>query len=178
MRKVKTIVAITLSVAFMAFFASCSDDDDDDGDEGIIIEITQADLDAADNVIQLNKTGGGFEHGGPVLGGENTFRDIFGSLANLPANIVPGTIITKKTWKADAGEKTDTLLVSFAMVKREIGYDAGNMDWEYLMIGFDEDNDYSVHPFGLLEKANRGKLQGCIDCHGSAGGGDFLWVND
>ena len=74
--------------------------------------------------------------------------------------------------------KTDTLLVSFAMVKREAGFDPTNQDWEYFMIGFDENNDYSVHPFGTLEGANRGKLQGCIDCHTKAGGGDFLWVND
>ena len=79
---------------------------------------------------------------------------------------------------AEEGLKTDKLLVSFAMVKREAGYDPGNNDWEYLMIGFDEENDYSTHPFGMLDKANRGKLQGCIDCHAKAGGGDFLWVND
>jgi hypothetical protein len=176
MKKGKTIVVITLSVAFFAFFSSCNDDDD--GDEVIAIEITQADLDAANNVIKMDLTGGGFEHGGPVAGGESTFRDIFGSAANLPTNIPAGTIITKKTWKANNGQKTDSLLVSFAMVKREAGYDSGNMDWEYLMIGFDEDNDYTAHPFGSLEKANRGKLEGCINCHSSAGGGDFLWVND
>ena len=176
MKKGKTIIVTTLLIASIAFFPSCSDDDDDD--EEVVIEITQADLDAANNAIQLNLTGGGFEHGGASPGGENTYRDIFGNLANLPANIAPGTIITKKTWKANTGQKTDTLLVSFAIVKREVGYDPGNMDWEYLMIGFDGDNDYSVHPFGKLEKANRGKLEGCISCHSGAGGGDFLFVND
>jgi hypothetical protein len=175
MKKLKIFVTLILSVTFIAFFSSCDNSKDE---EEQVVEITQAQLDAANNSLLLDLTGGGFEHGGMVAGGENTYRDIFGSAANLPANIAPGTIITKKTWMAEEGQKTDKLLVSFAMVKRESGYDPVNQDWEYLMIAFDENNDYSVHPFGVLDKANRGKLQGCIDCHTKAGGGDFLWVND
>ncbi len=175
MKKLKIFATLFLAVASVAFLSSC--DDDDDGEEKVV-EITQGQLDAANNPIQLDLTGGGFEHGGMVAGGESTYREILGSMANLPANIPPGTIITKNTWKATDGTKTDTLLVSFAMVKRETGYDPGNNDWEYVMNPFDESNDYSMHPFGMLDKANRGKLQGCIDCHATAGGGDFLFVND
>lgn len=176
MKKLKIFATFILSVAFIAFFSSCSNNDDEE--EQQVVEITQAQLDAANKAIELNLTGGGFEHGGAVSGGDNTYRDIFGSVANVPASIVPGTVITKKTWKATAGLKTDTLLVSFAMVKREAGFDPANQDWEYFMIPFDENNDYNVHPFGMLDNANRGKLQGCIDCHTKAGSGDFLFVND
>ena len=79
---------------------------------------------------------------------------------------------------AEDGLKTDKLHVSFAMVKREEGYDPANQNREYLMLPFDESIGYSIHPFGMLESANRGKLQGCIDCHTKSGGGDFLFVND
>ena len=74
MKKLKTFATILFAVAFIAFFSSC--DDDDDGEEQVI-EITQAQLDAANKAIQMDLTGGSFEHGGPVAGGENTFRDIF-----------------------------------------------------------------------------------------------------
>ena len=175
MKKLKIFAFLFLAVASFAFLSSC--DDDEDGEE-TVVEITQEQLDAANIPIQLDLTGGGFEHGGALPGGENTYRDIFGSMANLPTGIPPGTIITKKTWMAEDGQKTDKLYVSFAMVKRESGYDPANQNWEYVMIPFDENNDYSMHPFGMLDNANRGKLQGCIDCHAKAGGGDFLFVND
>ena len=74
MRKFKTFATLFLSVAFMGFFASCDDDEDD---EDVIAEITQEQLDAAINPLQLDLTGSNFEHGGPVAGGESTYRDIF-----------------------------------------------------------------------------------------------------
>jgi hypothetical protein len=46
----------------------------------------------------------------------------------------------------------------------------------------DAENDYAVNPFGKLpdvtDEANRGKLAGCIGCHGGAVGGDFTFAND
>ena len=78
----------------------------------MVIEITQAQLDAANNPIQLDLTGGGFAHNGTDVGGDGTYRDIFGSVANLPTEIAPGTIITKNTWMAEDGQKTDKLQVT------------------------------------------------------------------
>lgn len=176
MKKFKIFATLVLSVAFIGFMASCNDDDDDD--EVIVIDITQEQLDAAINPIMLDLTGGNFEHGGPIADPDSTYRDIFGSVTNLPTDVPPGTIITKKTWMAEDGMKTDQLYVSFAMVKREAGYDPENENWEYIMLPYDETNDYSMHPFGQLEGSNRGKLQGCIDCHAKAGSGDYLFVND
>ncbi len=176
MKKLQFFASALMLLAFVGF-TSCSDDDD--GDTGPTkIEITQAQLDAANKAIAEKLTGGDFPHGGSGLTGDQTYRDIYGSLTNLPTEIVPGTIITKHTWKR-MGNDRDDLLVAFAMVKREAGYDTANKDWEYIMLPYQDGNDYDAHPFGMLaDAADRGKLAGCIDCHAKGGGGDFLFVND
>ncbi len=144
------------------------------------VAVTQANLDAASNFIK--SATGGFAHGGPAgISPDSTIREIFSDLSGVNGNIPIGSIVTKKTFKKGAdGNKTNTLFVTFAMVKREAGYDPANQDWEYIMMPYDNSVDYGAHPFGILpvEGEMRGKLNSCIGCHASAGGGDYLFAND
>ncbi|WP_066633565.1 hypothetical protein [Labilibacter marinus] len=178
--KVNNVFKTMAMLLAVTLFVSCSDDDDkkDEGPDEIMI--TQAQLNAATNML-ATETGGTFAHGGPDgTTGSETVRKIYSSVTDLDGTIAPGTIVTKKTYALDGEGNMGNLYVSFAMVKREPGYDTANKDWEYMKIGFDADNDYDANPFGMLPaegSADRGKLAGCIGCHTGAGGGDFLFVN-
>ncbi len=173
--------ARVLNLFFLIFGAaliiSCSDDDDDAVEP---FKATQGDLDLVANFIG-DFTGGNMAHGGPDgTSPDSTVREVFAS-RSLSGDIPVGTIVTKNTYKRGAdGKKTDKLYVSFAMIKREAGYDSDNGNWEYVKIAYDESVDYKTHPYGKLpsEGENRGKLSSCIGCHSGASGGDYLFVND
>lgn len=175
MKRKELVFKLFLVFILSAIIVSCSKDD-----EPGPITLTQEMLDGVSNKIG-SWTGGDFAHGADT-NGSGTVRDVFASIASLEGNVPVGTIITKKTWARDADEiKTDELYVSFAMVKREAGYNPGGGDWEWVMMPYDEMNDYSAHPYGKLpaEGADgRGKLEGCISCHAGAAGNDYIFVND
>jgi mono/diheme cytochrome c family protein len=168
--------------AFGLGFAGCSDDDDDEDNPFVA---TQADLDKATIAVE-NFSGGNFAHGGPNgFTGDSTVREVYASTSDLSGEVSKGTIVTKHTFKADAnGNKTDQLLVTFAMIKREAGYDTDAQNWEYVVMPYDAGTDYSTHPNGTLpgtDSPSRGadvNNGGCKGCHSAAGGGDYRYVND
>jgi len=173
-------MALFLSIGL---FVACDNKDDEDETPTEIL-ISQTQLNNATKVID-DYTGGGFAHGEPAgTSGDETLREVYASLSNLSGTIAPGTIITKNTYAKDAGGNKTNLYVSFVMVKREPGYDTANKDWEYMVIPFDDTNDYNTNPFGKLPavgSATRGtnvNNGGCVGCHSNAGGGDFIYVND
>jgi len=64
------------------------------------------------------------------------------------------------------------------MVQREAGYDPQNGDWfwvKYQPDGAIAENDEGT---ALAGRVAKGASQGCIACHGNAGGGDYLFSND
>ena len=63
-----------------------------------------------------------------------------------------GTIIAKESYKNSGGSK-GALTSLTVMVKRENGYDAGNGDWEYIMLN------------SKMKVQGQGKLSACISCH-------------
>jgi hypothetical protein len=74
-----------------------------------------------------------------------------------------GTTIVKEKWlrkDADAPE------AYAAMIKREVGYDPENGDWEYLYVTKDEHGKRTI---------DRGKLASCINCHRIAKDRDYLY---
>ncbi len=171
-------VIATFAFAATILFAGCKKDEEE---ENVPVTISQSELDAASNYIK--DATGGFAHGGPdEISPDSTIREVFSNQTSLTGEIPPGTIITKNTYKKGPdGNKTDTLFVSFAMVKREPGYDAANQDWEYMMMPFDNSVDYSAHPYGMLPPEGsdmRGAMESCVGCHSSADGGDYLFSND
>ncbi|NBC83449.1 MAG: hypothetical protein GVY19_08710 [Bacteroidetes bacterium] len=180
MKTTKLFLLIVLAAIFS--FVACEDEEEDN-----TINITQEDLNQA-TISVVDVTGNPdssdavVAHNGSDLPPDSTYREIFANVSDLTGDIEPGTIVTKKVFAATpAGEKdADRLYVSFAMVKREAGYDAENADWEYITMPNDADNDFTAQPNGDIDAASvgRGKLSNCIECHTKAGGGDYLFVND
>ena len=166
---------------FSIAIVSC-DKDDVDVDPFVA---TQADLDAATTKI-LEVTGDEFQdfpHNGTTDPGDSTFRIIYANRSSLTGDLPKGTIVTKRTYQATPdGMKGDKLFVTFAMIKREAGFDPDNANWEYVMMPNDGSNDYTMHPNGALpdiSSAMRGADVGqCRTCHSGAAAGDFLFVND
>jgi hypothetical protein len=164
-------------IALAMVLSSCSEDEDP-----VEILITQGDLDGSINPI-ATVTGGSMAHAGAlVTNADSTIREVFSNRTSLDGNISLGTIVTKNTYKKNADGSKGDLLLSFAMVKRESGYDNENENWEYTVSPFSESVDYEAHPFGLLPDVGnvdaRGALTSCVSCHAGAGGGDYLFIND
>ncbi len=72
----------------------------------------------------------------------------------------------------------DYLMAITPMVQREAGYDSDNNDWywvKYAPSGMVAKNDMDMAMAGRVAK---GMPMGCIACHASAGGSDYLFAND
>lgn len=70
------------------------------------------------------------------------------------------------------------LMAVTPMVQREEGYDAEDNNWFYVKFNADGtivENDKGLAMAGRVAK---GMPMGCIACHRSAGGGDYLFTND
>lgn len=64
------------------------------------------------------------------------------------------------------------------MFRRESGYDPDNKDWFW--VKFKPDGSLHTNPKGmkLAGRVAKGKPKGCIACHSSAPGGDYVFNND
>jgi hypothetical protein len=179
--KTKALI-IVMTLLAGVFFYQCESDDEVEEDEKV--ELTQEKLNKATSHLE-DFTGQDFDasipHGGPDgISIDSTIRAVYGNVDQVGSSIDKGTLITKRTYKKNPDGTKGQLFVTFAMFKRESGYDSENADWEYVKMPADESIDYDEHPNGLLshESVERGKLDGCISCHGAASGNDYLFVND
>ena len=163
-------------LALVVMLSSCAEE------EPVEFLATQSQLDGSTNLI-ATFTGGQMAHAGPIVSdADSTIREIFSNKTSLDGDIAMGTIVTKNTYRKNSDGSKGQLLLSFAMIKRELGYDDENENWEYTVTPFDETVNYDVHPFGLLPDVSntdsRGQLGSCISCHTGGAGGDYLFVND
>lgn len=182
---IKKLSIYLLAFVFIAGVTSCSDDDDDDAAGQEPYNVTQADLNASTTEIDIGVTGTPYgedvtvAHNGQPISPDSTIRDIYSTLDDVSEDIDVGTIFTKHTFIKDEDDSRKALAVTFAMVKREAGYNPDGGDWEYVVMPNDGSNDYEANPNGKLppESAEgmRGKLANCMGCH-SAGGDDYLFV--
>ena len=172
MKYYRLLLMSLVCFGFLFSFSSCTDEPEE-------VVTTQADLNAAVNV--LSKTSGGsFAHGGPDgTTGDQTNRDMYSDLADpKTGTITEGTIITKRTFVRNTDGSSGDLYVTFAMIKREADYWPEGGDWEYVKMPYDANVDYTANPNGMLPSegdADRGKLAGCQTCHAQAEGNDFLY---
>lgn len=176
MIKKQSVLILTFSMLAILVATSCKEED-----KNKAYTVTQADIDKTDKLV-ATFTGGDFAHGfsNQALG-DSTVRIVYGTSSNIPSSFPVGTTFTKNTFKADKnGNATTMRTASFAMVKREAGYYPDGGDWEYVVMPFDANADYTAHPNGSLDGAgaNQGQLASCVGCHTKAGGGDFLFIND
>lgn len=176
---------ILLVIAGILGFVSCEDDDGDDPEPYMITqeELNDATISVGFAVGNENQSDAVVAHNGDdEFSPDSTYREIFANVDDLSGELEVGTIISKKTFAAtSAGEKDpDRLYRTFAMVKREAGFDSENANWEYIDMPNNAGNDFSAQPNGDLDASSvrRGTLSNCIACHTEAGGGDFLFVND
>lgn len=177
--KTKALI-ILVSLLAGVFFYQCETDDDEDQK----VELTQEALNNATNHLG-DFTGQAFEasipHGGPDgISVDSTIRAVYANVDQVGSSIDKGTLITKRTYKKNPDGTKGQLFVTFAMFKRESGYDSENANWEYVSMPASENVDYTNNPNGDLDAEGnaRGKLNGCISCHGAADGDDYLFVND
>ncbi len=178
--KTKALIILVSLLAGM-FFYQCETEDEEQDEK---VELTQEELNNATSHLG-DFTGQAFEasipHGGPDgISVDSTIRAVYGNVDQVGSSIDKGTLITKRTYKKNPDGTKGQLFVTFAMFKRESGYDSENANWEYVQMPADESIDYTENPNGLLshESVARGKLDGCISCHGAAAGDDYLFVND
>jgi hypothetical protein len=185
MLKINKFFETAVFIIILTLIIGCSEKSTTEPDNSQYLA-SQADLNKSTNAYLLNLTGRTFgessvPHNGTTLSPDSTYRDIFGTNPNKDDAIKKGTIITKRVFIRNADSTKGSLQVTFAMIKRESGYDTPNKDWEYVMMPFDASNNYNTNPNGILPDISntqkRGKIAMCIGCHASASGGDFLFFN-
>ena len=145
-----------------------------DEDSNPTYTLTQSDLNKSTNAEDLDVTGTEYgvdvsiPHNGMPISPDSTFRDIYSNIAKSDA-IKVGTIFTKKTWMKKPDGSKGMMQVTFAMAKRESGYNPAGGDFEYVMMPNDGSNDYAINPMGMLPDVSntdmRGKLGTCAGCH-------------
>ncbi len=169
----KTKLFLMLAIAgFIALSSGCKKDEDPQ--EAETYTLTQTDLNQATGAEDLDVTGSPYgqdvtiAHNGMAVSADSTFRDIYSNISSSES-ITLGTIFTKKTYLMNADGSKGMLQVTFAMAKREAGYNTDGGDWEYVMMPNNTGNDFSAQPNGVLpdisETEMRGKLAMCASCH-------------
>ena len=93
----------------------------------------------------------------------NLGKDVSTGAADYP--YPEGSVIVKEAFKADSSGAKGALSSITVMVKREMGYDAENGDWEYVNVRPD------------LRVRAQGRIGMCINCHGAAVLDDFVFTN-
>ncbi|MBR9828234.1 MAG: cytochrome P460 family protein [Oceanospirillales bacterium] len=96
-----------------------------------------------------------------------------------------GPLIVKRNYGGDGIDIDDVindpkryLQAVTIMLKREAGYDAENGDWFY--VKYDARGNVMKNPKGmsLAGRVAKGMQTGCIACHKTAEGGDFVFNHD
>jgi len=178
-----TKISITLifSTVLLLFISACKNNTEEPNPS---FSLTQADLNKSTKIQDENVTGTkygvdvSFAHDGTTSGPDETYRDIFSSIAS-GGSIATGTVFTKRTYMKNADGSRGPLLVTFAMAKRESGYYPNGGDWEYVIMPNDGSNDYNTNPNGALPPTTatsvRGQLDACASCHTYASSSNYIF---
>lgn len=115
-------------ISLMTFgFVSCDDDDDDD-DTAMEIMVSQDDLNNVTTMVGEYTGNDIQDFGHPGDSGDATIRVVYANFSPISKTAEPGDIIAKRTYaKTESGEKGE-ILSSYAMVKREAGYNPDAAD--------------------------------------------------
>ena len=190
MKKYLLLFVLALPLVFMA----CNDDDDDNNNNPApaTIDLTQANLNAATNVIVPLKTGihiqpnpttpsvmdtiPGAAHAQLPLTADSTIRKVYASYnAESRKPKAAGDITVKHVYKKNALGATGELLAVLVAHRQNAGYFSGGGDLEYAVIPATSVN--AENPNGkIADAAERGKVQMCGDCHNRALGGTYLFT--
>ncbi len=86
----------------------------------------------------------------------------------------PGAIVVKENYMA----KMSDSLGAITVMEKIPGYDAENKDWFWVKYMKDGSVAKNGKQMSLAGRVAKGMSKGCIACHGNAGGGDYLFIND
>ena len=86
----------------------------------------------------------------------------------------PGSIIVKENFMA----KDNAMLGAVTVMEKVPGYDPDNGDWFWVKFAGNGSVMKNKMGMSLAGRVAKGMKKGCIACHGNAGGGDFLFIND
>ncbi|MFQ5507017.1 MAG: cytochrome P460 family protein [Planctomycetota bacterium] len=116
---------------------------------------------------------GGFQEGKSPHGKYLKYY-INSTAASNPRRPGNGSIIIKENY----GKKSDAALGAITVMEKIRDYDPENGDWFW--VKFAPDGTVMKNPMGmsLAGRVAKGMNKGCIACHGNAGGGDYLFIND
>lgn len=96
-----------------------------------------------------------------------------------------GALVVKRNYGPEGVEAAEVLanpdehLASVTvMFRREQGYDPDNADWFWAKYLPDGSMDRNEAGMPLAGRVAKGADQGCIACHSTAGGGDYLFTTD
>ncbi len=115
------------------------------------------------------KTGDAYEGQSPH--GEMLKMYLNRRAAGRPHELPDGSIIVKENFSAD-GETLTAITVMY----RSTGYHGDAGDWYWVRYQPDGKVEHTLTDAGTMKLA--GKVNGCIDCHAAAEGGDFAFFND
>jgi hypothetical protein len=95
-----------------------------------------------------------------------------------------GAVIVKRNYggegvsKETVANNPDEYLKAVTVMFKRSGYDPENKDWFWAK--YKPDGSLHTNPKGMMlaGKVAKGMPQGCIACHQSAAGGDFVFNND
>jgi len=85
-----------------------------------------------------------------------------------------GAIIVKENYS----EQSEDALKSVTVMEKRKGYDPDTKDWFY--VKYSPDGKVMENPKGakLAGLIGKGMAEGCIPCHSTAGGDDYLFMNN
>lgn len=85
-----------------------------------------------------------------------------------------GAVIVKENYS----EESEDAIKSVTVMEKRAGYDPETKNWFY--VKYSPEGKVLSNPKGkkLAGLVGKGGTKGCIPCHGSAGGDDYLFMND
>ncbi len=85
-----------------------------------------------------------------------------------------GAVIVKENYS----EQSDEALMSVTVMQKRAGYDPETENWFYVKYAPDGTVMTNEQGAALAGRVGKGKAKGCVPCHASAGGDDYLFMND
>ncbi len=92
------------------------------------------------------------------------------AIAN-PNTLPHGSIVIKENYGPDKNT-----LMAITMMYRSKGYHPEHNDWYW--VKYNPDGSVAKAPPEMGSMPLKGKVNGCINCHGGADGNDFTFIND
>ena len=148
------------------------------------IELNQHFFDEmAFSILRADVTGDAFPssdaHGaGTPTTSDSTIRDVYQANIRSDGSLYPGSIFMKKIYAKHTDGSKGELKTVVVIFKQSEGYDSEHEDYQYFVV--DGSTVSEENPNGVLPEegsSNMGKISSCINCHLSAGGGDYIFTN-